>query len=200
MRDGEADLLDRAKVEPDKRDEALMVLRTAMRLVSVPKRATPRPSPGQANDKLDRIQKLAKQLGREILGLRRSPHSHLDFWLNDAFGPIYMNEMERAGVLDTIAAVETAAKAGRNDMRSRPVNHRKQRIVDAACSFYARYSPRRPSTTELGGFKEFARAFHSEATGRDESVERQVLKAVKKFRGKEPLTKAFSKNETSVPI
>jgi hypothetical protein len=96
--------------------------------------------------------------------------------------------MERAGVIETLAAIERAARSGRNEVRHRKTNYRKQRIIDVACSFFAEFSPRKPSTTETAEFIHFAKAFHTAVTGKDEGVTTQVRRAVKKFNGAAPST------------
>jgi hypothetical protein len=60
--------------------------------------------------------------------LRSHSHAHASFWRFAAFGPVYVNEFERAGVIPTLTHIRNAAREARISKTGRPRNYQKQQL------------------------------------------------------------------------
>jgi hypothetical protein len=67
----------------------------------------PQPSPAQHNAPLNEIKQATDRLIAALEELRRHPYAHGSFWRSNAFGPVYANEFERAGVIATLTKYAT---------------------------------------------------------------------------------------------
>lgn len=109
-------------------------------------RLVPQPAPAKHNVPLDEIERASNRLIAGLKQLRSHPHAYASFWRFAAFGPVYVSEFERAGVIPTLTHIRDAAREARISRTGRPRNYRKQHIVDLALAFCARFSPKRPSS------------------------------------------------------
>ena len=129
------------------------------------RRLVPQPSPAKHNAPLDKIERASDRLIAALKQLRSHPHAYASFWRFAAFGPVYVSEFERAGVIPTLTNIRDAARKARVSRTGRPRNYRKQHIVDLALAFCARFSPKRPSSDVNNFFPPFAERFFELATG-----------------------------------
>jgi hypothetical protein len=116
----------------------------------------------------------------------RHPYAHGGFWRSKAFGPVYANEFERAGVMATLTSVRAAARKAQIRRTGRPRNVRKQHIVDLALAFCARFSLDTPSSDINNFFPRFAKRFFDQATGlsvedRGCGIDRQIRVAIRRL-------------------
>ena len=149
-------------------------------------RLVPQPSPAKHNASLDKIERASDRLITALKRLRNHPHAHASFWRFAAFGPVYVNEFERAGVIPTLTHIRDAAREARITRTGRPRNYRKQHIVDLALAFCARFSAKRPSSDVNNFFPRFAERFFELATGssvdgKGHGIGRQVKAALKRL-------------------
>ncbi|MEX2166560.1 MAG: hypothetical protein WD852_06015 [Methyloceanibacter sp.] len=149
-------------------------------------RRVPQPSPAKHNAPLDEIARASNQLIAALKQLRSHPHAYASFWRFAAFGTVYVNEFERAGVIPTLTNICDAAREARISRTGRPRNYRKQHIVDLALAFCSRFSPKRPSSDANNFFPAFAERFFELATGssvegKGHGIGRQVKVALKRL-------------------
>ena len=149
-------------------------------------RLAPQPSPAKHDAPLDEIERASKRLIAALKQLRSHPHAYASFWRFAAFGPVYINEFERAGVIPTLTHIRDAAREARVSRTGRPRNYRKQHIVDLALAFCARFSPKRPSSDVNNFFPPFAERFFELATGssvegKGHGIGRQVKVALRRL-------------------
>ena len=128
-------------------------------------RLVPQPSPAKHNAPLDEIERATNRLIAALKQLRCHPHAYANFWSFAAFGPVYVSEFERAGVIPTLTDIRDAARKARVSRTGRPRNYRKQHIVDLALAFCARFSPKKPSSDVNNFFLPFVERFFELATG-----------------------------------
>lgn len=148
----------------------------------------PRPSPAKHNAPLEKIDRATQQLITTLEQLRSYPHARQSFWSFPAFGPVYADQFERAGVMPTLTTIRDAARKGQVSKTGRPRNFRKQEIVDLALGFCARFSPKRPSSDDNNYFPAFAERFFELSTGssvegRGLGISRQIRTALKRLPG-----------------
>jgi hypothetical protein len=141
------------------------------------------PSPAQHNIPLNKIERASDRLLAALEELRRHLHAHGSFWRSNAFGPIYANEFERAGVISTLINVRDTARNARRRKTGRPRNFRKQQIVDLALAFCARFAPSRPSGDVNNFFPPFAERLFEYSTGlsvddKGQGIDRQIRVAL----------------------
>jgi hypothetical protein len=151
-----------------------------------PARLVPQPAPAKHNAPLDEIERASDRLIAALKQLRRHPHAYASFWRFAAFGPVYVSEFERAGVIPTLTHIRDAAREARISRTGRPRNYRKQHIVNLALAFCARFSPKRPSSDVNNFFPPFAERFFELATGssvegKGHGIGRQVKVALKRL-------------------
>ena len=144
------------------------------------------PSPAKHNAPLDKIERASDRLIAALKQLRGHPHAYASFWRFAAFGPVYVNEFERAGVIPTLTNIRDAAREARVSRTGRPRKYRKQHIVDLALAFCARFSPKTPSSDVNNFFPPFAERFFELATGssvegKGHGIGRQVKVALKRL-------------------
>ena len=149
-------------------------------------RHIPQPTPAKHNAPLDKIEQACEQLIADLTQPTRHPHAYASFWRFAAFGPVYENEFERAGVIPTLAMIRDAARSARIRRTGRPRNFRKQHIVDLALAFCARFSPKKPSSDVNNFFPAFAERFFEFATGlsvedKGCGIDRQVRAAIRRL-------------------
>ncbi len=149
-------------------------------------RPIPQPSPAKHNAPLDEIERASNRLIAALKQLRGHPHAYASFWRFAAFGPVYVNEFERAGVIPTLTRIRDAAREARVSRTGRPRNYRKQHIVDLALAFCARFSPKRPSSDVNNFFSPFAERFFelttcSSVEGKGHGIGRQVKVALRRL-------------------
>jgi hypothetical protein len=149
-------------------------------------RLIPQPSPAKHNAPLDEIERGSNRLIAALKQLRSYPHAYASFWRFAAFGPVYVNEFERAGVIPTLTHIRDAARWARVSKTGRPRNFRKQQIVDLALAFCARFSPKKPSSDVNNFFPAFAERFFELSTdssveGKGHGIDRQVKVALKRL-------------------
>ena len=149
-------------------------------------RLVPQPSPAKRNAPLDEIERASNRLIAALKQLRRHPYAYASFWRFAAFGPVYANEFERAGVIPTLATIRDAARNARIGRTGRPRNFRKQQIVGLALAFCARFSPKRPSSDANNFFLPFAERFFECATGlsvedKGCGIDRQIRAAIRRL-------------------
>ena len=149
-------------------------------------RLVPQLSPAKHNAPLDEIERASNRLIAALKQLRSHPHAYASFWRFAAFGPVYANEFERAGVIPTLATIRDAARNARIGRTGRPRNYRKQQIVDLALAFCARFSPKKPSSDVNNFFLPFAERFFELATGssvegKGHGIGRQVKVALRRL-------------------
>ena len=87
-------------------------------------RLVPQLSPAKHNAPLDEIERASNRLIAALKQLRSHPHAYASFWRFAAFGPVYANEFERAGVIPTLATIRDAARNARIGRTGRPRNER----------------------------------------------------------------------------
>jgi hypothetical protein len=169
-------------------ESALAAARGALepRLVATGATRIPQPSPAKHNAPLDEIERASNRLIAALKQLRRHPHAYASFWRFAAFGPVYVSEFERAGVIPTLTNIRDAAREARVSRTGRPRNYRKQHIVDLALAFCARFSPKKPSSDANNFFPAFAERFFELATGssvegKGHGIGRQVKVALKRL-------------------
>jgi hypothetical protein len=169
-------------------ESALAAARGALepRLVATGATRIPQPSPAKHNAPLDEIERASNRLIAALKQLRRHPHAYASFWRFAAFGPVYVSEFERAGVIPTLTNIRDAAREARVSRTGRPRNYRKQHIVDLALAFCARFSPKKPSSDANNFFTAFAERFFELATGssvegKGHGIGRQVKVALKRL-------------------
>jgi hypothetical protein len=169
-------------------ESALAAARGALepRLVATGATRIPQPSPAKHNAPLDEIERASNRLIAALKQLRRHPHAYASFWRFAAFGPVYVSEFERAGVIPTLTHIRDAAREARVSRTGRPRNYRKQHIVDLALAFCARFSPKKPSSDANNFFPAFAERFFELATGssvegKGHGIGRQVKVALKRL-------------------
>jgi len=68
----------------------------------------PQPSPAKHNLPLKKVERAVDQLIAALEQLRRHPCAHASFWRFAAFGPVYADEFERAGVTRTLTNIRDA--------------------------------------------------------------------------------------------
>jgi hypothetical protein len=149
-------------------------------------RLVPQPSPAKHNAPLDEIERASNRLFAALKQLRSHPHAYASFWRFAAFGPVYVSEFERAGVIPTLTHIRDAAREARISRTGRPRNYRKQHIVDLALAFCARFSPKKPSSDVNNFFPTFAERFFELSTelsveGKGHGISRQVKVALKRL-------------------
>jgi hypothetical protein len=154
--------------------------------VAIGVRSLPRPSPAKHNAPLRKIEQASGRLLAALEQLRRHPYAHASFWRFKAFGPVYADEFERAGVLPTLANVRAAARKAQIRRTGRPRNVPKQHIVDSALAFCARFSSDRPSSDINNFFPRFAKRFFEHATGlwvedKGCGIDRQIRVAIRRL-------------------
>jgi hypothetical protein len=145
-----------------------------------------RPSPARHNAPLKKIERDAARLIAALERLRRHPYAHASFWRFRAFGPVYANEFERAGVMPTLTNIREAARKAQIRRAGRPRDVRKQHIVDLALAFCARFSPDTPSSDINNFFPCFAERFFECATGlsvedKGCGIDRQIRAAIRRL-------------------
>ena len=146
-------------------------------------RLVPQPSPAKHNAPLDKIERASDRLIAALKQLRSHPHAFASFWRFAAFGPVYVSEFERAGVIPTLANIRDAAREARVSRTGRPRKSRKQQIVDLALGFCARFSPKRPSSDPNNFFPHLAKRFFEYSTGlsvddKGQGIDRQIRVAL----------------------
>jgi hypothetical protein len=146
-------------------------------------RLVPQPSPAKHNAPLDKIERASDRLIAALKQLRGHPHAYASFWRFAAFGPVYVNEFERA-VIPTLTHIRDAAREARVSRTGRPRKYRKQHIL--ALAFCARFSPKKPSSDASNFFPAFAERFFELATGssvegKGHGIGRQVNVALKRL-------------------
>ena len=151
-----------------------------------PERLLPQPSPAKHNAPLDKIERASDRLIAALKQLKSHPHAYASFWRFAAFGPVYIGDFERAGVIPTLTNIRDAAREARVSTTGRPRKFRKQQIVDLALAFCARFSPKRPSSDVNNFFLPFAERFFELATdasvgGTGHGIDRQVKVALKRL-------------------
>jgi hypothetical protein len=156
------------------------------RLLAPGAKRIPQPTPAKHNAPLDKIERACDRVIAALKQLRRHPHAYASFWRFAAFGPVYDNEFERAGVAPTLAMIRDAARNARIRRTGRPRNFRKQQIVDLALAFCARFPPKKPSSDANNFFLAFAERFFELATGspvegKGQGIDRQVKVALKRL-------------------
>jgi hypothetical protein len=149
-------------------------------------RLIPQPSPAKHNAPLDAIDRASDRLIAALKQLRSHPHAYASFWRFAAFGPVYVNEFERAGVIPTLTHIRDAAREARVSRTGRPRKYRKQHTVDLALAFCARFSTRKPSSDANNFFPAFAERFFELATGssvegKGHGIGRQVKVALQRL-------------------
>jgi hypothetical protein len=90
------------------------------------RRLIPQPSPAKHNAPLDEIVRASDRPIAALKQLRNHPHAYASFWRFAAFGPVYVSEFERAGVIPTLTNIRDAAREARLSRTGRPRNFRKQ--------------------------------------------------------------------------
>jgi hypothetical protein len=125
----------------------------------------PQRSPARHNAPLKKIERDAARLTATLAQLRHHPYAHASFWRFKAFGPVYANEFERAGVMPTLTNIRAAARKAQIRRTGRPPNVPKQHIVDSALAFCARFSLNTPTSDVNNFFPYFAERFFEHATG-----------------------------------
>jgi hypothetical protein len=166
----------------------------------------PQPSPAKHNVPLKEIERDATRLIAALKQLRRYPHAYAGFWRFKAFGSVYANEFERAGVTATLTSVRAAARKAQIRKTVRPRNVRKQHIVDLALAYCARYSPDTPSSDINNFFPRFAKRFFEQATGlsveeKGHGIDRQIRVAMRRLpleKERAALLKRYSSQITAV--
>jgi hypothetical protein len=88
--------------------------------------------------------------------------------------------------MPTLTTIRDAARRGRVSKTGRPRNFRKQKIVNFALGFCARFSPKRPSSDVNNYFPAFAERFFELSTGlsvegRGLGISRQIKAALKRL-------------------
>jgi hypothetical protein len=139
-----------------------------------------------ASAPLKRVERAALRLIAALEQLRLHPNAHTRFWRFAAFGPVYANQFARPGVISTLTNVRDAARNTRVRRTGRPRNFRKQKIVDLALAFCARFSPESPSSDVNNFFPRFARRFFEKATGLSAEdkgcgIDRQIRVAMRRL-------------------
>jgi hypothetical protein len=80
----------------------------------------PQPPPAKHNVPLKEIERDATRLIAALEQLRRHPYAHGGFWRFKAFGPVYANAFERAGVMPTLTNIRAAARKAQMRRTGRP--------------------------------------------------------------------------------
>jgi hypothetical protein len=169
-------------------DDALRAARRTVdpQLAAIDLTSAPRPSPARHNVPLKKIERDAARLIAALEQLRRHPYAHASFWRFEAFGPVYANEFERAGVMPTLTNIRAAASKAQIRRTGRPREVHKQHIVEWALAFCARFSPNTPSSDINNFFACFAERFFECATGlsveeKGCGIDRQIRAAISRL-------------------
>lgn len=146
----------------------------------------PRPSPAKHNAPLEAIEQATDRLIAALNALRNQGHAHVGFWRFAARGPLGAPSFETPVVMSTLQVIRRAARAARMTQTGRPRNYRKQHLVNLALAFWARFSPKRPSSDAKNQFVDFASVFYERATGvsiegKGHGIERQIKVALRRL-------------------
>ena len=87
------------------------------------RRLVRQPSPARHNAPLDKIERASDRLIAALKQLKSHPHAYASFWRFAAFGPVYVSEFERAGVIPTLTNICDAARKARVRRTGRPRNY-----------------------------------------------------------------------------
>jgi hypothetical protein len=122
------------------------------------------------NEKVRAVEAAADKLQKALINLRSKPYAHADFWYFEAFGPIYVDEIERPQVLATIEVIRRAAI----EARMHTTNRRKSEqynLARLAVRFFKKFT----SATTNKELYRFVEAFFEAVTEKVGDYENEEL-------------------------